>query len=164
MAVNLSSSGYRGTAGGRFRYKPMAEINVTPFVDVMLVLLIIFMVTAPLLTVGVPVDLPKTSAKPISESNEPLVITVNKEGEIYLQETVVTIETLVPRLVAITAAKADTRIFIRGDKDLSYGRVMQVMATTTAAGFNKVALITEAAEGSESAKKGENRKTGKQKQ
>ncbi len=82
MAVNLSSSGYRGTAGGRFRYEPMAEINVTPFVDVMLVLLIIFMVTAPLLTVGVPVDLPKTSAKPISESDEPLVITVNKEGEI----------------------------------------------------------------------------------
>ena len=128
MAVNLSSSGYRGTAGGRFRYKPMAEINVTPCVDVMLVLLIIFMVTAPLLTVGVPVDLPKTSAKPISESDEPLVITVNKEGEIYLQETIVTIETLVPRLVAITSAKADTRIFIRGESGPSSGATGEPLA------------------------------------
>lgn len=147
MAINLSSSGYQGGAGGRFRYRPMSEINVTPFVDVMLVLLIIFMVTAPLLTVGVPVDLPKTAAKPISEPDEPLVITVNKSGKIFLQQTEVTLEALVPKLIAITHAKPDARIFIRGDKELAYGSIMQVMATTTAAGFTKVALITEMADG-----------------
>ena len=144
MAVKLGGLAKRGP-GGRFRYVPMSEINVTPFVDVMLVLLIIFMVTAPLLTAGVPVDLPKTSAQPIAESVEPLVITVNKEGKIFLQQSEIDLDSLVPRLAAITQNKPDTRIFIRGDRNLAYGAIMEVMATTTTAGFTKVALITDVA-------------------
>jgi biopolymer transport protein TolR len=135
----------RNGGGGRQRgsYKPMAEINVTPFVDVMLVLLIVFMVTAPLLTVGVPVDLPKTKAKSIAESEEPLVITVNAEGVVFIQDTEVEIDKLVPRLRAITENKADTRIYLRGDKNVDYGRVMEVMGTINVAGFTRVAMITE---------------------
>lgn len=154
MAINIDRGKGRGAPGGtRRRYQPMAEINVTPFVDVMLVLLVIFMVTAPLLTVGVPVDLPETAAKPIAEPDEPLVITVNKNGDVYLQETKIELETLVEKLKAITANKPDTRIFIRGDKELAYGQVMQVMSTTTAAGFTKVALITDSAAGKKAAEK-----------
>ena len=136
--------------GGRRRrrsYKPLSEINVTPFVDVMLVLLIVFMITAPLLTVGVPVDLPKTKAKAIAESEEPLVITVNAEGTVFIQDTEVEIDKLVPRLKAITENKADTRIYLRGDKDINYGRVMEVMGTVNIAGFTRVALITELPKG-----------------
>ena len=135
----------RNGGGGRRRgsYKPLSEINVTPFVDVMLVLLIVFMITAPLLTVGVPVDLPKTKARSISESEEPLVITVNAEGLVFIQDTEVEIDKLVPRLKAITENKADTRIYLRGDKDIDYGRVMEVMSTVNLAGFTRVALITE---------------------
>jgi len=129
--------------GGRRSYRPMSEINVTPFVDVMLVLLIIFMITAPLLTAGVQVDLPKTTAKAISGKDEPLTVTVNKDGQIYLQETELEIEALAPRLQAITGNNPDVRIFVRGDKAISYGRVMEVMGTVNAAGFKKVALITE---------------------
>ena len=103
----------------RGSYRPLSEINVTPFVDVMLVLLIVFMVTAPLLTVGVPVDLPKTKAKSIAESEEPLVITVNAEGAVFIQDTEVEIGNLVARLKAITENKADTRIYLRGDKDIN---------------------------------------------
>jgi biopolymer transport protein TolR len=125
------------------RYRPLAEINVTPFVDVMLVLLIVFMVTAPLLTVGVPVDLPKTKAKTIADSEEPLVISVNAEGVIFLQDTEVEIESLVPRLKAITANKADTRIYVRGDRSIDYGRVLEVMGTVNVAGFTRVALVAE---------------------
>jgi len=124
------------------RYQPMSDINVTPFVDVMLVLLIIFMITAPLLTVGVPVDLPETSARQITNPAEPLVITINKTDKIFLQETAVSLDSLIPRLMAIAANKTDTRIFIRADKALAYGDVMRIMATITAAGFTKVALIT----------------------
>ncbi len=146
MAVQLDRGQARGRPGStRVRYRPMAEINVTPFVDVMLVLLVIFMVTAPLLTVGVPVDLPETAAKPIAEPDEPLVITVDKSGQVYIQESKIELDTLVEKLKAITANKPDTRIYIRGDKDLAYGVVMQVMSTTTAAGFTKVALITDSA-------------------
>ena len=132
--------------GGRRRrgaYQPMSEINVTPFVDVMLVLLIVFMITAPLLTVGVPVDLPKTKAQPLSQPEEPLVISVNSQGEIYVQETSVPLESLVPRLVAITDNNADTRIYLRGDRSIDYGRMMQVMGHVNAAGFRRVALIAE---------------------
>jgi len=135
----------RNGGGGRRRgnYQPLSEINVTPFVDVMLVLLIVFMITAPLLTVGVPIELPKTKAKSIAESEEPLVITVNAEGVVFIQDTEVEIENLVPRLKAITENKADTRIYLRGDRSVDYGRVMEVMGTINLAGFTRVAMITE---------------------
>ena len=125
------------------RRRPLAEINVTPFVDVMLVLLIIFMVTAPLLTVGVPVDLPKTDANPITGQDEPLVVSVNSAGDVYLQETKIDLNDLVPRLQAITTNKPETRIFVRGDKSVNYGRIVEVMGTISAAGFTHVALIAE---------------------
>lgn len=125
----------------------MSEINVTPMVDVMLVLLIIFMVTAPLLTVGVNVDLPRTEASVIKGKDEPLTVTVNAEGRIFLQETELELDTLAPRLVAITRSNPDARIFVRGDKSIPYGRVMEVMGTINAAGFRKVALVTKRLEG-----------------
>ncbi len=147
--------GRNGGSGRTRRYQPMAEINVTPFVDVMLVLLIVFMVTAPLLTVGVPVDLPKTEAKLISDPQEPLVISINAKGEIYLQESVIELENLVPRLLAITENKPDTRIFVRGDQSIQYGVIMQIMGTVNFAGFERVALIAETPrEDSKSGKKG----------
>ncbi|MFZ0695320.1 MAG: protein TolR [Alphaproteobacteria bacterium] len=139
MAVSVASQATRG----RGRYRPMSEINVTPMVDVMLVLLVIFMITAPLLTVGVPVDLPKTQAAQINEAIEPLVVTINAEGKIFLQETETDMDALVPRLTAITQSKPDTRIFVRGDKSVPYGRIMEVMGTISSAGFSKVALIAE---------------------
>ena len=142
MAMNMAGSS--GGGGRRGRRKPvMAEINVTPMVDVMLVLLIIFMVTAPLLTVGIPVNLPQTRAEPLSNPDEPLVVTVNAKGEIYLQETSIGDEALVPRLQAITANKPDTKIFVRGDKAIDYGRVMQVMGMIKSAGFTQVALVVD---------------------
>ena len=128
---------------GRRRYRPLSEINVTPFVDVMLVLLIVFMVTAPLLTVGVPVDLPKTEAAQLTDQVEPLVVTVRADGSIFLQETEVAADQLVPRLTAVTGAKADTRIFVRGDRRIAYGSVMEVMGMISAAGFSRVALLAE---------------------
>ncbi len=152
MAAEFLSR-YGGGGRRRSSYRPVSEINVTPFVDVMLVLLIVFMVTAPLLTVGVPVDLPKTKAKSIAESEEPLVITVNAEGAVFIQDTEVAIENLVPRLKAITENKADTRIYLRGDKDINYGRVMEVMGTVNIAGFTRVALIAELPKGQHRKKK-----------
>ena len=152
MAAEFLSR-YGGGGRRRSSYRPVSEINVTPFVDVMLVLLIVFMVTAPLLTVGVPVNLPKTKAKSIAESEEPLVITVNAEGTVFIQDTEVEIENLVPRLRAITENKADTRIYLRGDKDINYGRVMEVMGTVNIAGFTRVALITELPKGQHRKKK-----------
>ncbi len=152
MAAEFLSR-YGGGGRRRSSYRPVSEINVTPFVDVMLVLLIVFMVTAPLLTVGVPVDLPKVKAKSIAESEEPLVITVNAEGAVFIQDTEVAIENLVPRLRAITENKADTRIYLRGDKDINYGRVMEVMGTVNIAGFTRVALITELPKGQHRKKK-----------
>ncbi len=129
--------------GGAGKYRPMAEINVTPFVDVMLVLLVVFMITAPLLTVGVTVDLPETTAPILAGQDEPLAVTVNASGQIFLQETEVELKELVPRLTAITLNKPDTRIFIRGDKAIAYGVVMEVMGTLNDAGFIRVALVTE---------------------
>ena len=143
MAIQLGNTNTNGGSGRRIRYQPMSEINVTPFVDVMLVLLVVFMVTAPLLTVGVPVDLPKTEAARLTDQVEPLVITDNAEGRIFLQETEVEQDQLVPRLKAVTGAKPDLRIFVRGDKAISYGRVMEVMGVISAAGFSKVALLAE---------------------
>jgi len=148
---------YGGGGRRRASYRPLSEINVTPFVDVMLVLLIVFMITAPLLTVGVPVDLPKTKAKSIAESEEPLVITVNAEGVIFIQDTEVELENLVPRLAAITDYKPDTRIYVRGDKSINYGRVLEVMGTVNVAGFTRVALIAELPKGQ--SRKARKRKT-----
>lgn len=125
------------------RFRPMAEINVTPFVDVMLVLLIVFMVSAPLMTVGVPVDLPKAQAGAIQEKTEPLVISVDKKGKIFIQETDVPPHKLVAKLRAITNNKQDTRIFVRGDRAINYGKVMEIMGMVNQAGFTKVALVTE---------------------
>ena len=130
---------------GAGRYKPMSEINVTPMVDVMLVLLVIFMVAAPLLTVGVPVDLPQTKAPAITEQKEPLVITVNSQGKLFLQNSTVGDDELIPRLQAITKNNPQADIYVRGDRAINYGRVMEVMGMVSAAGFSKVSLITEQA-------------------
>lgn len=127
----------------RFTRPPMSDINVTPMVDVMLVLLVIFMVTAPLLTAGVTVDLPKTKAAAIPGQDEPVTVSVDGKGRIFIQETELDLEALTPRLAAITGSNPDARIFIRGDKAIDYGRVMQVMGSINAAGFKKVALVTE---------------------
>jgi len=125
------------------RQSPMSEINVTPMVDVMLVLLIIFMVAAPMLTAGVPVNLPQSKAAPLNEKIEPLAITIKADGQVFIQDTAVAVEELAARLQAITENKPDTRIYVRGDHSLDYGRVMEVMGLITSAGFTKVALITE---------------------
>ena len=125
------------------RSVPMSEINVTPFVDVMLVLLIIFMVTAPLLTVGVQVDLPESAADSLPDDQEPLTITINSKGEIFIQEHQVTFKKVVPKLLAISKNRTDTRIYVRGDKTINYGRVLEVMGRLSGAGFSKVALISE---------------------
>ena len=135
-----------GNGGGRGRSRgghiPMSEINVTPFVDVMLVLLVVFMITAPLLTVGVPVDLPKTNASQMVGQDEPLVISMNAKGEVFIQDTPITLDQLVPRLTAKTANKKDTRIFVRGDRAVPYGKVMEAMGMVNLAGFTRVALVT----------------------
>ena len=140
-----NSRGNRRLAGGR--YRPMSDINVTPLVDVMLVLLVVFMVTAPLLTVGVPVDLPQTQALPINEPKEPTVITVNRDGAIFIQEASVPVDSLVPKLQAITGANPDAVLYVKGDKDINYGRVLEVMSLVTAAGFHKVSLLAEPPKG-----------------
>jgi biopolymer transport protein TolR len=120
----------------------MAEINVTPFVDVMLVLLIVFMISAPLLTVGVPIDLPETAAQALGGDNEPITVTVDASGKIFLQETEVTVERLVPTLTAIAANGYDERIFVRGDQAVGYGTVSQVLGALNGAGFRRIALVT----------------------
>lgn len=127
----------------RGRVHQMSDINVTPFVDVMLVLLIVFMVTAPLLTVGVPVDLPKTKAQALGQDRQPLSVTIRHDGSIYLQNLKVAEDQLVPKLTAIAANGYDQRIFVRGDRSVDYGRVMQVMAEISAAGFTHIGLVTD---------------------
>jgi biopolymer transport protein TolR len=149
MAMNMAGSS--GGGGRRGRRKPvMAEINVTPMVDVMLVLLIIFMVAAPLLTVGVPLDLPQTQAKSLDQDKEPLTVSVNTKGEVFLQNSEIKIDELVPKLQAVTQARGgtDERIYVRGDKKVDYGTVMRVMGRLSAAGFRRVALVTEVEQGS----------------
>jgi biopolymer transport protein TolR len=121
----------------------MSDINVTPFVDVMLVLLIVFMVSAPLLTVGVPVELPQSQANALTDPDEPIVVTMNGEGKIFVQETEVELERVVPLLQAVSENNPDIRVFVRGDKSLPYGDVMQVMGVINTAGFRHVALVTE---------------------
>ena len=133
MGFNLRSS----------KKEPISEINVTPFVDVMLVLLIIFMVTAPLLTVGVQVDLPESAADSLPDDQEPLTISINAKGEIFIQENQVSAQKLIPKLLAIAKNRTDTRIYVRGDKNINYGRVLEIMGTLSGAGFSKVALISE---------------------
>lgn len=138
---NKTKSRGRRTGGS---YRPMAEINVTPFVDVILVLLIVFMVSAPLLTAGVPVDLPNSDAKPLSEEeNQPIELTVTKDGEVYLNKTFVKRERIIPLLSAMTEGQFDRRIYIRGDQALAYGQVMTLIGDINGAGFTRVALITE---------------------
>jgi biopolymer transport protein TolR len=141
-----------GAGGGRRRHQRanvMAEINVTPMVDVMLVLLIIFMVSAPLLTVGVPLDLPQTAAKSLDQDKEPLTLSVQLSGKIFLNNTEITADELVPKLKAITDARGGTeeRIFVRGDTKADYGSIMKVMGRLSAAGFKRVALVTEVEQG-----------------
>jgi len=121
----------------------MSEINVTPFVDVMLVLLIVFMITAPLLTVGIPVDLPKVKASALTDQKDPLEITVKIGGEIYLGESRVEVENLIPRLNAITELNKEARIYVRGDRVVAYGRIMEIMSLVNSAGYIKVALVTQ---------------------
>ena len=149
MAAKLGHG--RVTRGyGRRKYAPMAEINVTPMVDVMLVLLIIFMISAPLLTVGVPLDLPQTQAKSLDQDKEPLTISVNSQGQWYLQNTEIAIDDILPKLQAITAARGggmEERIFVRGDRKVDYGTVMRVMGRLSSAGFHRVALVTEVEQG-----------------
>ncbi len=130
-------------SGRRSRYRPMGEINVTPFVDVMLVLLIVFMVTAPLLTVGVPVDLPKTKAGQISANAAPLVVSLQADGDLYLQEAEIAPDQLIARLRAISEANPDVRVFVRGDRSVQYGEIVGLMGRIQSAGFARVALVAE---------------------
>ena len=144
MGATVTSGGrVEGARRRRGQYQPLAEINVTPFVDVMLVLLIVFMVTAPLLTAGVPVDLPKAAAKPLPQDSKPLEISIDQKGAIFIVDTEVSIEELIPRLTAISGESRDTRIYVRGDTKLDYGRVMEVIGAINAAGYSKVALVAE---------------------
>jgi len=149
MAANVVSAASSG--GHRRRRRPvMADINVTPFVDVMLVLLIVFMVSAPLLTVGVPLDLPQSQAKSLEQDREPLTISVNVQGQVFLQNSEVNVEDLVAKLKAITDARGgglDERIYVRGDKKVDYGTMMRVMGRLSAAGYHRVALVTEVEQG-----------------
>ena len=144
MAGIIPAAG-SGSSGGKFRrrrYTPIADINVTPLVDVMLVLLIIFMVAAPLLTVGVPIELPETQAKAMNSETQPITVSVNQGGQIYLQETEVPLDEVVPKLQAIARTGYDERIYVRGDKTADYGTVMRVMARISAAGYRNLGLVT----------------------
>jgi len=143
MGMQVSnSSGGRGRRRAP-RYQPMSEINVTPFVDVMLVLLIVFMVAAPLLTVGVPIDLPQSRAKPLEGDTEPLTVSINAQGQVFLQDSEIAIDDLVPRLTAIAQNGYDERIYVRGDQDVGYGSIMRVMGRLNSAGFKRIGLVTE---------------------
>jgi biopolymer transport protein TolR len=147
MAANVISA-----SGGRHRRRRravMSDINVTPFVDVMLVLLIVFMVSAPLLTVGVPLDLPQSQAKSLEQDKEPLTVSVNNRGQVFLQNAEIKVDDLVPKLKAITDARGglEERIYVRGDKKVDYGTMMRVMGRLSAAGYHRVALVTEVEQG-----------------
>ena len=142
MSAGISGRGGRGHRRRGRHHGLISEINVTPFVDVMLVLLIIFMVAAPLLTVGVPIDLPETQAKALNSETQPITISVNENGQIFLQETEIPLDEVVAKLTAIAAAGYEERIYVRGDKTTNYGIVMQVMARIQAAGYTKIGLVT----------------------
>jgi biopolymer transport protein TolR len=144
--AGVLQTGASGTRFRRRRFVPIAEINVTPLVDVMLVLLIIFMITAPLMQVGVPVDLPKTSAQQVGGKDEPLVVSVNAKDEIFLGETKHELEELRTKLKAVHNEKPDQRVFIRGDKSINYGRMMEVMGVVIDSGFRQLGLLGEQAQ------------------
>jgi len=149
MAANVVSAS-SGGRNKRSRRAVMSEINVTPFVDVMLVLLIVFMVSAPLLTVGVPLDLPQSQAKSLDQDREPLTISVNVQGQVFLQNSEIKVDDLVTKLKAITDARGggmDERIYVRGDRKVDYGTMMRVMGRLSAAGYHRVALVTEVEQG-----------------
>ncbi len=148
--MGMSAGGSQASGGGRGgrrrggrRKGAISEINVTPLVDVMLVLLIIFMVAAPMLTVGVPIDLPETQAKAMNSDTQPITVSVNNEGIIYLQETPINIDDIVPKLQAIATTGYNERIYVRGDAVATYGVVMKVMARISAAGYKNIGLVTQ---------------------
>jgi biopolymer transport protein TolR len=144
MGASLNTgAGGGGRRRGSRKHTPMSEINVTPFVDVMLVLLIIFMVTAPLLTVGVPIELPEAKGQQLQSNKEPVTISVDRSGKIFIQETEIKLDEIAPKLKAISKNGYEEQIFIRGDKGIDYGTVMRVMARVKAGGFTKVSLVTE---------------------
>jgi biopolymer transport protein TolR len=149
MAGSVVSAPSGGGRHRRRRRAVMSDINVTPFVDVMLVLLIVFMVSAPLLTVGVPLDLPQSQAKSLDQDRQPLTVSVNVKGQVFLQDSEIKIDDLVAKLKAVTDARggADERIYVRGDKKVDYGKMMQVMGRLSAAGYHRVALVTEVEQG-----------------
>ncbi|MCF6199194.1 MAG: biopolymer transporter ExbD [Hyphomicrobiaceae bacterium] len=141
LGGGLGGSG--STRKSRQRTQPMTQINVTPFVDVMLVLLIVFMVTAPLMTVGVPIELPKTEAGQVDGSKEPLVISIDAKGDIFLQETKITMQALIPKLQAISKAGFKERIYIRGDSNVLFGQISKVMGHLSGSGYTKITVITD---------------------
>jgi biopolymer transport protein TolR len=150
MAGSTASMVSAGGSRRRRRRAVMSEINVTPFVDVMLVLLIVFMVSAPLLTVGVPIDLPQSQAKTLEQNNEPLAISINQQGQIFLQKDEIKLDDLLPKLKAIIDARGGTTndlIYIRGDKTVAYGTMMRVMGRISGAGYHRVALVTDIEQG-----------------
>jgi biopolymer transport protein TolR len=142
MAVGTQGRGGRGHRRRGRHHGLIAEINVTPFVDVMLVLLIIFMVAAPLLTVGVPIDLPETQAKALNSQTQPITVSINNKGQVFLQETEIPLDEVVAKLEAISKTGYDERIYVRGDKDADYGTVMKVMARVSSAGYHNLGLVT----------------------
>ncbi|AXS41793.1 protein TolR [Breoghania sp. L-A4] len=143
MGAQMGTGGGRSSRRGRGRrHQPMSEINVTPFVDVMLVLLIIFMVAAPLLTVGVPIDLPQSRAKPLQGDSEPITISVKNDGGVFIQDTEIDPTEIVEKLIAIAANGYEERIYVRGDRDADYGTVMRIMGRINAAGFTRIGLVT----------------------
>lgn len=145
MGAQMGTGGGRSSRrgrGSRSRNQPMSEINVTPFVDVMLVLLIIFMVAAPLLTVGVPIDLPQSRAKPLQGDSEPIAISVKSDGKVFIQDTEIDPNEVVDKLIAIAANGYEERIYVRGDRDADYGTVMRIMGRINAAGFSRIGLVT----------------------
>ncbi len=141
MASPIGHAAHRPNRRRRRRSLPVSEINITPFVDVMLVLLIVFMVTAPLLSAGVPVDLPEAQVKPLAVEKEPIIVTINTEGHVFLKDNEVALDDLVAKLSALTANDLDQRIYVRGDKSVSYGTIMRVMGTINGAGFRHIALV-----------------------
>jgi len=145
MAIALKGGGGGGRSRRRSRKRssPITDLNMTPFIDVVLVLLIIFMVAAPLLTVGVPIELPKSAAKPLQEETKPITISVNVNGEVFIQEQPVSLDELVTKLAAIAKGGTEERVFIRGDKTANYGLMMQVMGRISGAGYKKIGLVTE---------------------
>ena len=148
MAMAVANGGGGGRRRGRRgnKSKPMSEINVTPMVDVMLVLLIIFMVAAPLMTVGVPIDLPKTQARQLNTEQKPVTVSVNTEGVIFVGDAQVPLEGVVDAVTAASTNGIEDRVYVRGDGTASYGAVMQVMGALSGAGFTKIGLLTDQAE------------------